>query len=440
MAEMTAGSQPQRIGRYEIQKAVGRGMMGVVYQARDAVLGRVLALKTISLAFAVSDKDRQTFEQRFLTEARAAATLSHPCIVVVYDVGTDPETSTLFMALEYLRGKTLESILAEKQVLDWRESLHTAARLADALQHAHAHGVIHRDIKPANVMVLASGEPKLMDFGVAKLDAAQLTTGGQVLGSPSYMSPEQALGEKVDARTDVFSLGAVLYELLTNKKAFPGANLPDILMKLTYEDPAPPSRVVAGLPPAVDLVLANALGKTPAARYADAKAFRDDIEDVLDGRAPRNASIGAPAASPSTFIAKPGAMAPTEPAPKEGVGERTAVAGVSSKALAFPSGKRVSLAILDGGRKGDVVNLPRPKVLIGRVGGHSQADIEIPDPQASRAHAVVECYGSRVVLRDLKSTNGTFIGAERVTEAELENQGEFRVGNTRFVLIFSDQE
>src|SRR5262249_31756086 len=171
-------SLPPRIGRYEIQRQLGRGMMGVVYQARDTVLQRNVALKTISLAFAVSEKERETFEARFLQEARAAATLAHPGIVVVYDVGVDLEVGSLYMALESVGGRRLESILWGGQVLDWRESIRTVARVAEALHHAHVHGIVHRDIKPANIMILASGEPKVLDFGVAKLEGAELTAGG----------------------------------------------------------------------------------------------------------------------------------------------------------------------------------------------------------------------------------------------------------------------
>ncbi len=199
---------PKKIGRYEIRKEIGRGAMGVVYQAHDPMLGRSVALKTISLRLPVSEAERAGFERRFLQEARAAAALSNPNIVVVYEVGTDAGTGLLYIALEYLRGKTLEAILSLGQRLDWREALRTVGRIAEALHHAHSQGVIHRDIKPANIMVLASGEPKIMDFGIAKLEAGELTAGGRVLGSPSYMSPEQAAGDRVDARSDLFSLGA----------------------------------------------------------------------------------------------------------------------------------------------------------------------------------------------------------------------------------------
>src|SRR5262249_12848589 len=162
---------PQLLGRYEIQEEIGRGMMGVVYRATDPALGRTVALKTVRLAFSIPGVDRDTFEKRFLAEARVAAGLSHPGIVVVHDMGRDAATGTLFIALEHLQGRTLAETAPEGQALEWREALRITARLAEALHHAHAQGVVHRDVKPANVMVLPSGEPKIMDFGIAKVPA-----------------------------------------------------------------------------------------------------------------------------------------------------------------------------------------------------------------------------------------------------------------------------
>ena len=422
-------SPPVRLGRYEIEKEIGRGMMGVVYQAQDTLLGRTVALKTISLMIAISQRDREAFERRFIEEARAAGALSHPSIVVVYDVGSEPEAKRLYMALEYLPGRTLAAILATSGALAWPRAARIVAQLADALSHAHSQGVIHRDIKPANIMVLddeAEPRVKLMDFGVAKLEASQLTTGGQVLGSPSYMSPEQAAGERVDSRTDVFALGAVLYELLTGRKAFPGPGLPAILMRLAHEEPEPPSGLVPGLPPAFDAILARALAKPVERRYAGGLSLREDLEDVLAGRAPRHA------AREQTPV--PGAR--TKPGSKED----TARSGTNQTGLALPPGQRVSLAILDGARRGEVIALSRPRALIGREGGGMQADIELPDPEVSRAHAVVECYGTRIVLRDLESSNGTFVADERIQEAALENHAEFQVGRERFMLILADKD
>jgi serine/threonine-protein kinase len=421
--------QPPRIDRYEIKRELGRGSMGVVYQAKDTVLNRNVALKTISLRFAVSESDRRTFEARFLQEARAAATLAHPGIVVVYDVGVDPETGSPYMALEFLRGKTLESVLAAGQTLDWRAALRTVARVAEALQHAHAHGIVHRDIKPANIMVLASGEPKIMDFGVAKVDTVHLTTGGRVLGTPHYMSPEQAGGQRLDGRSDLFALGAVLYELLTGKKAFPGPSTPMVLKQLIHEDPVPPSTISPGLPAAVDAVVARALAKQTPARYPSGKDLAEDIDDILADRRPRHLE-----AVPSAKPIAPGV-------PEAQVGEGTVRAGAGSGVFALPPGKRVSLAFLSGTRQGEVFVLSRPTALIGRSGGRAGADIELADPETSRAHAVVECHGSRIVVRDLGSTNGTYVEEKRVEEeATLEDQGEFRVGNTRIMLVVSDAE
>jgi serine/threonine protein kinase len=435
----------QHIGRYEVQRELGRGAMGVVYQAKDTVLQRNVALKTISLTFAVSESDRRTFEARFLQEARAAATLAHPGIVVVYDVGVDPETGTPYMALEFLRGKTLESVLAAGQTLDWREALRTVARVAEALQHAHANGIVHRDIKPANIMVQASGEPKIMDFGVAKVDTVHLTTGGRILGSPSYMSPEQAGGQRLDARSDLFALGAVLYELLTGKKAFPGPDLPTILRRLAYEDPVTPSALSPGLPAAVDAVVARALAKEAAARYPSGKALAEDIEDILAGRPPRH--LGKAPDVPRTIVAPSSAAAapsttPITPAvPGAPVGQGTVRAGAGSGAFALPPGKRVSLAFLSGTRQGEVFVLSRPTALIGRSGGRAGADIELADPETSRAHAVVECHGSRIVVRDLGSTNGTYVEERRIEEeGAVEDKSEFRVGSTRIMLVLSDAE
>jgi serine/threonine-protein kinase len=336
MGARLTDSIPKMIGRYEIRKEIGRGMMGVVYQAHDPDLLRTVALKTISLAFAVSPAEREEFEKRFLAEARAAAALSHPGIVVVHEVGTDAATRTLFMAIEYLRGKTLEQLISQGQPLEWRHALQITARVAEALHHAHAKGIIHRDIKPANIMVLETG-PKIMDFGVAKLAAGEATTGGRVFGSPSYMSPEQAIGEPLTARSDLFSLGAVLHELLTGTKAFAGPNLPAILTRVASQHPPAPSQSVPGIPRDVDEVLARMLAKPPAARYPSGMALAEDIEDVLAGRTPRHRKTGT-APQARTRVTKPSTSprvvtAPPSAGPRVGEGTIRAGAGPS---LALP--------------------------------------------------------------------------------------------------------
>jgi serine/threonine-protein kinase len=280
-------AQPSLIGRYEIRKELGRGMMGVVYEAHDPTLGRTIALKTIQVPLAASGREREDYERRFLAEARIAARLSHPGIVVVHDVARDAEHGLLYIALEHLHGRTLDEVVAEGP-LDWRETLRIVGRVADALRYAHAQGVVHRDIKPANIMLVASGDPKIMDFGIAKLESAQLTSTGQFFGTPLYMSPEQALGQVVDARTDLFSLGSVAYLLLSGRPPFEAANVPGILARVAYRHPKPLRELVPGLPAEVEYVVARAMAKDPADRYPDGRTLAEDVEDILAGRPPRH--------------------------------------------------------------------------------------------------------------------------------------------------------
>jgi len=261
--------------------------MGVVYEAQDPSLGRTVAVKTVSIGQTIPPAEREAFEQRFMAEAKAVARLTHPNIVVVHDVGRDEETGTLFMALEFLRGRNLAEVISPHG-LEWRQAAHIASRLADALHAAHSEGIIHRDVKPANVMLLPSGEPKLMDFGIAKQPASQLTAPGQVFGTPVSMSPEQALGHELDARSDLFSLGTVLHEVLTGRPAFSGTTIPAILTQVVRQDPPEPSQQQPTLPPDIDYVLARAMAKRPSDRYPDGRTMTDDLEDLLNGEPPRH--------------------------------------------------------------------------------------------------------------------------------------------------------
>jgi hypothetical protein len=281
---------PAAVGRYEIRRELGRGAMGVVYEAYDPDLGRTIALKTL---LPVPPEEREAFEQRFFAEARAAR-LTHPGIVVVHDVGRDPPSGTLFLALEYLEGKTLSEVAAEGR-LDWREAFRLGAQVAHALHYAHAQGIVHRDMKPANVMVLPTGQTKIMDFGIAggMVDTARfkkLTNPGEFLGTPLYTAPEQATKEKIDGRADQFSLGSILYTLVAGEPAFAADSIPDIVGRVVNDDPVPLRRIVKGLPPDADRVISRALAKDPADRYPDAQAFAEDLEDVREGRSPRHST------------------------------------------------------------------------------------------------------------------------------------------------------
>lgn len=296
---------PKRLGRYEIHEEIGRGMMGVVYRATDPELHRTVALKTVQLAWAITDEDRELFEQRFVTEARVAAGLSHSGIVVVHDVGRDVASGSVYIALEFLEGKTLGELTAGGTPLQWREALRIGARVAEALQYAHEKGIVHRDVKPANVMVLPSGEPKLMDFGIAKVPASQLTAAGEFFGTPSYMSPEQAAAKCVDGRSDLFSLGAILYLLLTGRRAFDAPGVAAILARVASQDPPPPSQLAPDLPPDVDYALRRSLAKKPADRYPDCRSLAEDLNDILEGRPARHrAAWTEPARTEGTLVSE----------------------------------------------------------------------------------------------------------------------------------------
>jgi serine/threonine protein kinase len=280
-----------RIGRYEIRGELGRGAMGIVYEANDPALGRTIALKTIQPG-TFGREDREAFETRFFTEARVAARLQHPGIVVVHDVGRDAETGTLFIALEHLKGRTLAELTDGGRSLPWREATRILAGVARALHHAHGHGIIHRDMKPANVMVLDSGETKIMDFGIAKIEANlhHLTSPGEFLGTPLYMAPEQASGGPVTPRTDVFALGAIGFTLLTGRPAFEGETVARIVTRVVGEDPGAPSLIAPSVPTVLDGIVARALAKDPGERYADARAMADDLDAVLEDRSPLHLS------------------------------------------------------------------------------------------------------------------------------------------------------
>jgi serine/threonine protein kinase len=277
---------PKRIGPWRIEAEIGRGMMGIVYKGRDRK--RVAAVKVVHIVFPLSEEERVRFEKRFIQEGRIVARLSHEGIVGVYDVGRD-KRRVPYVALEFLEGRTLSAILSEGPALDWRASLGLVAQVAEALDHAHSQGVVHRDIKPANIMVLPSGRAKIMDFGLAKHGAgAELTSTGQFMGTPLYMSPEQALGEDLDSRTDLFSLGSVAYTLLTGTRAFEGDSVPHVMNRVAHQIPAAPTKLRPSLPTEVDYLLARSMAKRRDDRYSTGRMFAEDIRDVLDSRPPRH--------------------------------------------------------------------------------------------------------------------------------------------------------
>jgi serine/threonine protein kinase len=284
-----------RIGRYQIRGEIGRGAMGVVYEAHDPSLRRTIALKTFHLSFSVSPHQYKEFEEHFFTEARIAAGLSHPGIVAVHDVGCDPEIGTLYIALEYLKGRTLQQVIKDGVPLGWREALRITRSIAEALHYAHSQQVVHRDIKPANIMLLPSGDPKILDFGIAKMQTMRSnpTTAFQVVGTPLFMAPEQALGHQPDGRADLFSLGAIAYTLLTGRLAFGASSIPATVRRVVEDDPEPPSQIIPDLPPGIDAVIARLLAKSPDHRHSCGRALAQDIQALLDDSRTSHGSVAA---------------------------------------------------------------------------------------------------------------------------------------------------
>ena len=229
-----------QLGRYEVIGELGQGAMGVVYKARDPLIDREVAIKTINLSLAMEERDE--YEARFYQEAKAAGRLSHPNIVTIYDVGRSEDIA--YIAMEYLHGRELRDILNETKLLPISEVLAIVIQVAQGLAYAHEHDIVHRDVKPSNVMIVRDGHAKITDFGIARMvSAAVRTQTGMVLGSPKYMSPEQVLGKEIDRRSDIFSLGVMLYELLTGQVPFIGENInaPSCIRRST---PFPPRRAV----------------------------------------------------------------------------------------------------------------------------------------------------------------------------------------------------
>jgi serine/threonine protein kinase len=265
----------RKLGRYEIVAGLGKGAMGTVYKANDPMLERTVALKTINLA--VSANEMAEYEARFYQEAKAAGGLNHPNIVTIYDVGKTGDMP--YLAMEYLEGSELHEILRHRKPLSAAHALEIAAQVADGLAYAHERGVVHRDVKPANIMVVREGLVKIADFGVARMRSSERAADMQVVGSPRYMSPEQVLRKRAEHRSDIFSLGMVLYEMLTGAPPFKGADLNAILFQIVNAEPPRASTKVADLPEMLDSILAKALAKAPEARYQNAREFAAELRE-----------------------------------------------------------------------------------------------------------------------------------------------------------------
>jgi serine/threonine protein kinase len=274
-------SLPATLGRYRVTQELGRGAMGTVYRAQDPVLDRPVAIKTLNAD--LPEEVVAEMKARFVREAKSAGRLNHPNIVTVYDVGTEGDVA--FMAMEYLEGRSLRQVLDAGEALSFDAIADIAAQVAEALDYAGRFGIVHRDVKPANIMVLANGLAKLTDFGLAYVPSSMMTQKGTILGSPRYMSPEQVQEQSVDGRADIFSLGVVLYEMLTRSTPFakPSGTVFDV-MEAVVKQPAPKvSEANPAVPPAFDAIVARALAKQPGERFRRAHDLAHALRNLRLG-------------------------------------------------------------------------------------------------------------------------------------------------------------
>jgi serine/threonine-protein kinase len=301
----------RQLGKYEIVGKIGQGAMGEVFRAHDPILGRDVAIKTMTAAIGTDEELRK----RFHREAQSAARLSHPNIITIYDFGEDQ--GKVYMAMELLEGNDLKDLIGRHTPMTLEQKLGLMEQICDGLAFAHAKDVVHRDLKPANIHIQRGGQIKIMDFGLAKLSSSDMTRAGMIMGTPNYMSPEQVRGEKATARSDVFSLGAVFYELLTNRKPFEADSLHAVLFQVMQNEPEPLSNLIPDIPPALQQVVERAMIKDPNVRFRDAGEMREALRPARSAMAHWAGSSMAPPSEVDATIV--GIFDPATQAPSIGM-------------------------------------------------------------------------------------------------------------------------
>jgi eukaryotic-like serine/threonine-protein kinase len=338
-----------KLGKYQIRRTLGKGAMGIVYEGFDPVIERTVAIKTI-LPSQLNGAEFVGVMARFKREAQAAGRLNHPGIVAIYDYGEEvaqdvaeddatmmapqqghPQERVAYIAMEFIKGRELRDFFEKGERFSMPEVVRIMGEMLDALDHAHSQGVVHRDMKPANLILLENGRVKVADFGIARVEASELTQTGTVLGTPSYMSPEQFMGHPVDGRSDLFSCGVILYQLLTGEKPFTGESTTTIMYKVLREEPVPPSQLNLSLSPALDAVMKKALAKNPAERFQSGREFAQALQ----------AAVAAPNAVPLAAAAPPAipviTMGPLQDPPSPAARSQGAAAPVDASRRPVPA-------------------------------------------------------------------------------------------------------
>ncbi len=381
----------QTLGGCQIVEKIGEGRMAVVYRAYQPHLDRWVAVKVLRIA---QDDDREEFLQRFRQEARAIAALRHPNILTVYDYG---ETrGVAYIVMEYVPGGSLKTHMSGR-AMPWPEVAQLIIPVGQALAYAHKQGVIHRDVKPANILLARPDWPLLADFGLVKIPgrAGSITRPGSSVGTPAYLSPEQVVGEKVDHRSDIYSLGVVLYELLTGQLPFSGGTSVEVMVRRLHEPPLPPRHIQPAIPPILEAVILRAMAREPDARYPTMGAMLDDLIHLAGGMESRVTPLVPMLSAPATTV--------------------------RLECLRTATGPR--LCILETGA---TIPLPaKPEVIVGRA---SALVIQLPDVDldpygagmagVSRRHACIYQRSDGWYLEDLRSTNGTFLNEVRLSPGQ----------------------
>jgi serine/threonine protein kinase len=389
--------------RYEVLGRIGYGAHGSVFQARDTFLNRLVAIKSIRLDTSLDPEQRKALNKRFIREAQVSAQLHHPNIVTIHDIMFTPETG--FIVMEFIEGTTYESLLATKRI-GLGTAVNLATQVARALAYAHEHKIIHRDIKPGNIMITPTLEAKIMDFGIAKSDGAtNLTMSGGLVGTPDYMSPEQAKGEEVDVRSDVFSLGCVLYESSVGEKPFKGGNLTAVLLSIVNSDPFQcKAWEASNVPPALERVLARALAKDPEERYGSAAElvgalelleFEDEPAPSVDVEIPVAPPTETPPADSPSDSGRVAATSEEAAAPAEASADEVEALKRETRPLRFAP--RLSDELQD------VSLTPAQGFVLSRIDGKSRARDIIsvsPLPEAEVAGTLSELLGKGLLVWD----------------------------------------
>ena len=412
--------QFDQIGKYKIVGKIGQGAMGEVYKAHDAVLNRMVAIKTITADLG-SD---ETLRKRFQREAQSAARLNHPNIITVYDYGE--EHNKIYMAMELLEGIDLKQTIVQRAPLSLDEKLEIMDQICDGLAFAHAGDIVHRDLKPANIHLLANGQVKIMDFGLARLGGSEMTRTGMVMGTPHYMSPEQVRGERADSRSDIFSLGCVFYELLTYRKPFDADSMHAVLFKVMQEEPAPVAQFAPDTPHVLQDLLDRTLAKDPNQRLQHAGQLRTALhmarEAIAEGRGDDPLPELPPGEAPTAAAPAGRAGAGPETRRPTARGDRTSTATRSRARSATPRPAPIAppppvrWPLYVGGLAALAVAIGGGLLVLSRMSGAGPA---APPPTAPRGQVdrlAQELVGSQIELARRRLDAGDYRGAAREAE------------------------